>query len=647
MSPASTTRRASIAVGVDVGGTFTDATMIHGGRIHTVKVATTRHDHGIGVMDAVREVLAAAGVPARAVGRIAHGMTVGTNALLEGHLARTALVATDGFGDVLELRRQDRADLYRLTAAHPAPVVPHERVVEVRERCGPDGPLIALAPDEARRAAHAVRLLEVEAVAVCLLFSFRNPEHERVLAEALAEALPGVHVSLSSDVLPEIREYERAATTAVDAALTPLLGSYLTRLSERTGAAGLPSPQVMQSNGGLIDLTTATRHASRTVLSGPAAGVIGASLWARTERISHVLTFDMGGTSCDVALIADGVPGRTAGTEINGHPLHLPMLDIQTVSAGGGSIAWADSGGALRVGPESAGARPGPAAYGFGGTAPTVTDAQVVLGRVAVVGTPGREAPLHTGRAGAAVQALGRTLGLGRADCAEGIVRVVNHEMARAVRIVSVERGVHPAGATLIAFGGAGPLHACEVGDLLGIERVIAPACAGVLAALGTLIAGERRDWVQTVLLPITDAEGLAAALRPLVDRAGRTLPGADIEVAADCRFVGQSHALTVAWRGREDTRVLADAFRAAHTLRYGDADPAAPIEIVSVRVAAELPGEAPAIDTRPTGPPVSGPAVIPMAGATAWVPPGWSSRACADGSLDIRRDDGAAAWIR
>ena len=282
-------------------------------------------------------------------------------------------------------------------------------------------------------------------------------------------------------------------------------GAYLARLSERTGAAGLPSPQVMQSNGGLIDLTTATRHASRTVLSGPAAGVIGASLWARGEGISHVLTFDMGGTSCDVSLIADGVPGRTAGTEINGHPLHLPMLDIQTVSAGGGSIAWADSGGALRVGPESAGARPGPAAYGFGGTAPTVTDAQVVLGRVAVVGTPGREAPLHTEHAAAAVEALGRTLGLSPAGCAEGIVRVVNHEMARAVRIVSVERGVHPAGATLIAFGGAGPLHACEVGDLLGIGRVIAPACAGVLAALGTLIAGERRDWVQTVLLPITD----------------------------------------------------------------------------------------------------------------------------------------------
>jgi N-methylhydantoinase A/oxoprolinase/acetone carboxylase beta subunit len=647
MSADSTERLASIAVGVDVGGTFTDAAVIHAGRIHTVKVATTREDHGIGVMDAVRAVLAAAGLSARAVARIAHGMTVGTNALLEGHLARTALVATHGFGDVLELRRQDRADLYRLTAAHPAPIVPHERVVEVRERCGPNGPLLALDPVEARRAAHAVRMLDVEAVAVCLLFSFRHPEHERRVAAALAEALPGVHVSLSSEVLAEMREYERAATTAVDAALTPLLGTYLARLSERTGAAGLPSPQIMQSNGGLIDLGTATRHASRTVLSGPAAGVIGASLWARTERISHALTFDMGGTSCDVALIVHGAPGRTAGTEINGHPLHLPMLDVQTVSAGGGSIAWADSGGALRVGPESAGARPGPAAYGLGGTAATVTDAQVVLGRVVAVGTPGRETALDIDKAEAAVEALARTLGLSRTTCAEGIVRVVNHEMARAVRIVSVERGVHPAGATLIAFGGAGPLHACEVADLLGIERVIAPASAGVLAALGTLIAGERRDWVQTVLLPITDADGLAAAVAPLIGRAARTLPGAEIEVAADCRFIGQAHAVTVPWPGHEDTGVLADAFRAAHTVRYGDADPAAPIEIVSVRVAAELPGDAPAIDTRPTGPPLAGPAVIAMAGATAWVPPGWTSRACADGSYDIRRHGGATAWIR
>jgi len=637
----------SIAVGVDVGGTFTDATLVYGGRVHTVKVPTTREDHGLGVMDAVSDVLAAAGVGAPDVTRIAHGMTVGTNALLEGNLARIAFVATRGFGDVLELRRQNRADLYRLTAAHPAPVVPHERVVEVTERCGPSGPIVLLEPAEARRVAEAVRALDVEAVAVCLLFSFRHPRHERDLADALVEALPGIHVSLSSDVLAEIREYERAATTAVDAALTPLLGTYLARLAERAADAGLPEPQVMQSNGGLIDLTAATRHASRTVLSGPAAGVIGASLWARTEQLAHALTFDMGGTSCDVALISHGAPGRTAGTQINGHPLHLPMLDVQTVSAGGGSIAWADSGGALRVGPQSAGAQPGPAAYGHGGRSPTVTDAQVVLGRVTSVGTPGRETPLDRDLAAAAVDALAAALRLGRETCAEGIVRVANHEMARALRIVSVERGVHPAGATLIAFGGAGPLHACEVSELLGIERVIAPACAGVLAALGTLIAGERRDWVQTVLLSLTDQAGLAAALAPLIARATASLPGARIDVSADCRFVGQAHALTVPWPGHDDTGVLAGEFLAAHTTRYGDADASAPIEVVSLRVAAERPGEVPEIDTNAADAPLPGPAAIAMAGATLWVPEGWTTRACADGSHDVRRDGGAAAWTR
>ena len=647
MSADRTDPAVSISVGVDVGGTFTDATLVYAGRIHTVKVPTTREDHGRGVMEAVGDVLAAAGVGTAQVARIAHGMTVGTNALLEGTLARTALVATRGFGDVLDLRRQNRADLYRLTAAHPPPVVPHERVVEAAERCGPEGPIVALEPAEARRVAEAVRALEVEAVAVCLLFSFRHPGHERELADALAEALPGVHVSLSSEVLAEIREYERAATTAVDAALTPLLGRYLARLARLTADAGLPAPQVMQSNGGLIDLVTATRHASRTVLSGPAAGVIGAALWARTEQIAHALTFDMGGTSCDVALIAHGEPGRSAGTEINGHPLHLPMLDIQTVSAGGGSIAWSDSGGALRVGPQSAGARPGPAAYGHGGDAPTVTDAQVVLGRVRSVGTPGRETPLDPQLAGAAVDRLAGQLKLSRTTCAEGVIRVANHEMARALRIVSVERGVHPAGATLIAFGGAGPLHACEVADLLGIERVIAPACAGVLAALGTLIAGERRDWVQTVLLRQGDAVGLGAALAPLIERANATLPGARIEVSADCRFVGQAHALTVPWPGHEDVGVLAGEFLAAHTARYGDADVRAPIEVVSVRVAAARPGEVPEIDTIAIGPSIDGPAAIAMAGATLWVPDGWTTRACADDSHDVRRHGTATAWTR
>jgi N-methylhydantoinase A/oxoprolinase/acetone carboxylase beta subunit len=635
----------AVNIGVDVGGTFTDAVMIGASRLWSVKVPTTREDHGVGVIEAITGLLNASGTSAARVSRIAHGMTVGTNALLEGQLSPTALVATDGFWDILELRRQNRADLYRLDIAHPLPVVPRSHVIEARERCGPDGVIRDLSPEEGARIASAVCDLGVQAVAVALLFSFRHPAHERRVADAVRALLPDVHVSISSEVLGEIREYERTATTAVDAALTPVLRRYLSGLTARTAAAGLPAPDVMQSNGGLIDIDVASRHASRTVLSGPAAGVIGAALWARTERISHALTFDMGGTSCDVALIAHGEPGRTSGTEINGHPLHLPMLDIQTVSAGGGSIAWADSGGALRVGPRSAGARPGPASYGLGGDQPTLTDAHVVLGRLSSVGTPGAEITLDRDRAIGVVGALAGRLGLELEACAAGMLAVANNEMARALRVVSVERGVHPGQTVVIAFGGAGPLHACEVGELLGIRRVLAPGSAGVLAALGAVIAGERRDWARTVLLPAADADGIAAALGVEIDRAQAALPDGVLRVAADCRFVGQSHSLTVPWDAAGDPAVLAAGFRDLHARRYGDADPDALIEIVTIRVAVERVGDVPAIAVGVVGPAVAGPVTLEMSGATLWIPAGWRARACADGSFDVRRDGEAGEW--
>ena len=647
MASLTETAAGTLSIGVDVGGTFTDAVMIGASGLWSVKVPTTRDDHGVGVIAAIARLLAASGTSAAHVARIAHGMTVGTNALLEGQLPPTALVATDGFGDILELRRQNRADLYRLEVSHPPSVVPRSRVVEARERCGPDGVTRTLSPEEATRIARAVEDLEVEAVAVALLFSFRHPSHEQRIADAVRALLPDVHVSISSEVLGEIREYERTATTAVDAALTPVLRRYLSGLTERTAAAGLPAPDVMQSNGGLIDIDLASRHASRTVLSGPAAGVIGAALWARTEQIPHALTFDMGGTSCDVALIVHGEPGRASGTEINGHPLHLPMLDIQTVSAGGGSIAWADTGGALRVGPRSAGARPGPAAYGFGGDQPTVTDAHVVLGRMSSVGTSGVEIPLDRGRAVGAVGRLADTLGLELEICAAGILAVANNEMARALRVVSVERGVHPAQTVVIAFGGAGPLHACDVAELLGIHRVLAPASAGVLAALGAVMAGERRDWSRTVLLPVGDADGIAAALGVEIDRARAAVPDGLLRVAADCRFVGQSHSLTVPWDVAGDPAALAAGLRDLHTRRYGDADPDAPIEIVTIRVSVERAGELPTIDVGVVGVPIAGPAALAMAGATLWIADGWHGRACADGSFDVRRDGEAGEWTR
>ncbi len=622
-----------------MGGTFTDAAVVAEGRLVTAKVPTTPDDQSEGVVAAVLTALDAAGLGPSDVGRFGHGMTVGTNALLEGKGARTSLIATEGFGDLLELRRQTRASLYRLDADHPPPLIPHERSHEVAERCGPDGVLRPLDRESLARAVQAVRDDGAEAVAVGLLFSFAHPEHERAVAAALREALPDVHVSASSEVLPEIREYERLSTTAVDAYLTPVLRSYLERLGERAGAAGLPAPAIMQSSGGVLPIAASAEHAAWTVLSGPAGGVIGAARLAARDGAPLALTFDMGGTSCDVALVRDGAPARTSETVIAGHPLHLPMLDVATVSAGGGSIAWADSGGALRVGPHSAGARPGPAAYGLGGDAPTVTDANVVLGRLPDDAPLGGAIRLDGAAARAAVEGLAGELGMGLEECAEGILAVAVQEMVRALRRVSVERGEDPREAALIAFGGAGPLHACAVADELGVRRVVAPPAAGVLAALGLVMAGERRDYVQTVLARVDAGEDLAALLAPLAERAGTELPGAAQRAAADCRYLGQSHALTVDWDPAAPEGALADAFHAAHAARYGDSEPGRAVEAVSLRLAAERPGTDPDLPEQELGPPRAGPAVIPMDGATCWVADGWTARPDPIGGLRLERD--------
>ena len=626
-------------VGVDVGGTFTDAVVAVGGHVHAAKVPTTPDDQGEGVVRAVQAALDAAGIDTTQVGRIAHGMTVGTNAMLEGTGARTALVATEGLEDVLELRRQDRASLYRLDAAHPAPLVPPERVIAAHERVGAQGVVTPLTPEALDSVVADVRAAEPEAVAIGLLFSYAEPAHERAIAARLRAEMPGVHVCASSDVLPEVREYERIATTALDAYLTPVLADYLHSLGARAEREGLPAPAIMQSNGGLMPLEHAAAHASRTVLSGPAGGVVGAADVARADGADVALAFDMGGTSCDVALVIDGRPGRTHGSIVAGHPVHLPMLDIETVSAGGGSIAWADAGGALRVGPRSAGAVPGPAAYGRGGTAPTVTDANVVLGRVGGDLGVGGTITLLEQPARQAVARLADALGLGVEECAEGIVAVAVQEMVSALHVVSVERGVDPRPGVLIAFGGAGPLHACDVADGLGMDRVTCPATAGVLAALGMVVAGERRDHVQSVLLPASDSAGLARAVQPLVKRAAAELPDGRIEARADCRYVGQSHALTVPWNPAGGTDALEEAFHEAHARAAGQAMRGTPVEVVSVRVAAITDG--PPLHLHGPDEPVAvhdGPVSLPMPGSTCWVAPGWRAAVHADGTIRMQR---------
>ena len=625
-------------VGVDVGGTFTDAVVVRGGHAWTAKVPTTPQDQGEGVISAVEAALAHAGIAPADVDSVAHGMTVGTNALLERRGARACLVTTAGIEDVLELRRQDRASLYRLDVDHPPPLVRANHVVGVVERLTPTGVETPLTDDAVRDAVSAVCALAPDAVAIGLLFSYRDPSHERTLAEAIRTALPGVPVCTSSDVLPEIREYERIATTVLDAYLTPILGDYLSRLAVRATTAGLPEPTIMQSSGGVMGLSDAAQHAAHTVLSGPAGGLVGAAAVARAHGAPLALAFDMGGTSCDVALIENGEPVRAHGRHVAGHPVHLPMLDIETVSAGGGSIAWADAGGALRVGPRSAGAIPGPAAYGRGGNEPTVTDANVALGRVHGTLGDAHGIVLDVDAARAAVGTLAGTLALTTDACARGIIAVAVQEMVRALRVVSVERGVDPRDGVLVAFGGAGPMHACDVADELGMRHIVCPASAGVLAALGMVVAGERRDHVRTVLLDSGDTDSLRAAAGELLEAARAVIPAGHVDVHADCRYAGQSHALTVEWHPDAAPGALAAAFHTAHARASGGAMPDRAVEVVSLRVAVTTDGPRMAWEPHPAAGAQAGPCTIPMSGSTCWVADGWNALVHDDGTIALDR---------
>src|ERR1700727_1337858 len=431
-------------LGVDVGGTFSDAVLaLDDGRLITAKGPTPPADQSIGVRAAVEAALEAAGARADAVREFSHGMTVATNALLEGAGARTAFVATEGFTDLIELGRQARPELYRLCAAGPAPLTPPAPRFAVAERMTPDGPLLELTDAALRELSEALGEAEPEAVAVTLLHAYRHPEHERRVGDAIAAALPDVHVSLSHEVVGTFREYERAATTEGDAALSPLLAGYLRQLLERCDELGLPEPAIMQSNGGLIELPTAAGHASWTVLSGPAGGAARAAYVARAGRTPDALCFDMGGTSCDVCVVDDGAVQEQSAATIAGRPLALPMVAVHTVGAGGGSIAWRDPGGALCVGPRAAGADPGPACYGRGGAEPTVTDANLALGYLSPAAPLAGGVELDLEASEQAIAALSDELDLDRLQCAEGIIRVANAEMVRALRVVTVQRCIH------------------------------------------------------------------------------------------------------------------------------------------------------------------------------------------------------------
>ncbi|MBV9168128.1 MAG: hydantoinase/oxoprolinase family protein [Solirubrobacterales bacterium] len=661
-------------LGVDVGGTFTDAVLAVDGRLVTAKTPTTPADQSEGVMAAAEAVLSQARRGPQEITAFAHGMTVATNALLEGKVARTALVATEGFTDIIALGRQNRPELYRLCAAWPPPLAPHALRFKAPERMTPEGPIRPLEPQAAEALAAEVAPADPDAVAVVLLHSYSHPEHEREIGRALAEALPDAHISLSHEVVGTFREFERAATTEVDAALSPLLRSYLRRLVERARGGGLPEPTIMQSNGGLIDAATAASHASWTVLSGPAGGTSGAAFVARQAGAPDALCFDMGGTSCDVCVVEGGSVHERGTSSIAGRPLSLPAVAVHTVGAGGGSVAWSDPGGALRVGPRSSGADPGPACYGRGGTEPTVTDANLLLGYLAPDRPLAGEVRLDRRLAEDAVADLGRCLGLDPIACAEGIIRVANAEMLRALRVVTVQRGIDPRGYALLAFGGAGPLHAGAIADELQIDHILCPQTSGVLAALGLVVSPRRRDSQRTALLSGDQltADNVAAVVEELGAQ-GRGALGeerAEISATYELRYRGQAFELPVSAGPSPQPDELIELFAALHEDRYGYRDPEQEVELITIRVTAIMPGaevdlagasqtdpEVPVrgsreavlggmrveVETIRGMPPpetrIAAPAVVELPESTILIPPRWSGEVDHAGTVHLRRD--------
>ena len=665
-------------LGVDVGGTFTDAALLTGeGELLTAKAPTTPEDQSHGAIASVEAVLERAGASACAVERFVHGMTVGTNALLEQRVARTALLATDGFTDLEELGRQARAELYRLCAGHPPPLVPAELRVAVAERTGPEGVLRAL--DEERLRTRVRELVDdpgdgpLEAAAICLLWGFRHTEHERRCAELVAEVAEHVHVSSSHETAGVFREYERCATTVVDAALSPPTRRYLGQLLDRAREAGLPEPEVMLSGGGVVDAGTAARHGSWTVLSGPAGGAVGAAYRAGQAGAPDAVCLDMGGTSCDVSVTLGGAVATAGLREVGGRALAVPMVDVHTVGAGGGSIAWRDAGGALRVGPVSAGADPGPACYGRGGDEPTVTDANLVLGLLDSGSPLAGGVELDSEAAERVLERLRDELGLdSMEELAAGILRVASAEMAGAVRVMTVERGTDPRELSLVAFGGAGPLHATTIADELGMRRVVVPRASGVLSALGLIVSERRRELVQSVLLAGDELtrEAVSEVVAQLAERGREELEADDgspeVRPAYDLRYRGQAFELSVPGAEEPEPGDLRAAFEAAHEERYGYADADAELELVTVRVAVALPGTEPRAAAVGEPEPaasrrahlggrnlevtvhrgrvdrVEGPAIVELPEATLAVPPGWSGGADEDGTIVLERSEEA-----
>src|SRR5881275_2632434 len=599
----------SLRVASDVGGTFTDNLAYDeaGRRVTVAKVPTTPENRAIGTVRGLRRALELQGRGGADVGYVGHGMTTATNAVIQRRGGRTALITNEGFRDLLLIGRQNRPSLYDIRKTRPEPLVRREDCHSVRGRLAPDGSEVTPLDEAGLRAiAERLRADRVEAVAICLLHAYANPEHERRAKAILTEALPGIPVCISTDILAEFREYERASTVVLNAYLLPVMERYLASLTElladpAQGLGLMPEVpvMVMEASGGLMTVMTARDKPVHTVLSGPAGGVVASAHVAGLSGFADIITLDMGGTSTDISLVLDGRPQVTREASLEATPIRIPVIDISAIGAGGGSIAWIEDGGALRVGPRSAEAVPGPACYGRGGTEPTVTDANLVLGRFGADTRLGGELTLDPDAAAHAIEArIAGPLGLDLTAAAAGILRVANANMSRGVRVVSVERGHDPRGLTLVAFGGAGPMHGSPLARELGIPRLLVPPTPGILCALGMLVADLRHDLVQTHLAAHRDlsAEAARAILDPMLEEARRLLD-ADrvpedrrrIEMRVDLRYIGQSYELPIplAAFADADWAALVPAFHAEHNRRFGHSDPAAPVEVVSFAVTA------------------------------------------------------------
>jgi N-methylhydantoinase A len=596
-------------VGVDAGGTFTDICLFDesDGRVAIWKVASTPDDPSRGIAAGVEEALRRAapngGAPlAAAVAYFGHGTTVATNALIQHRGVATGLVTTAGFRDLLEIGRQKRPDLYDFFADKPPTLVPRDLRIEVPERVRHTGD-IETPLDEAavRAAARRLRAAGVAAVAIAFLYSFVRPEHEQAAKRILQEELPDAFICASHEIAPEFREFERLSTAVVNAYLGPVMKRYIERLGARLSDLGMrTAPHMTQSNGGVIGFATAAALPVRTILSGPSTGVVGAQAVGTAAGFSDLITFDMGGTSTDVALLKDGVTRLASEATVHGYPLKAPMLDIHTVGAGGGSIAYVDAGGLLKVGPRSAGADPGPVCYGRGSAEPTVTDANIVLQTLNPTHLLGGRMAVRQDLARAAIGRLADQLGLPLLQTAQGMVSVVTANMARAIRVISVQRGHDPRDYTLVAFGGAGPLHAARLARELDIARILVPRSPGILCAMGLLLTDLRADFAITRLLPLAPetASEVAAAFTALEQRAAAWFAQENIAAerrrlarTVDMRYAGQNYELAVPLPDGPITArtldLLAEGFAAAHQRMYGFLAEEEPVQLVTFRIEA------------------------------------------------------------